>query len=100
MTTMKGMSAMSEYVESAKREFAELTETAKALQQAVWNTEQQIVQLEIENKSLREALKQARQFALIQGYTSRKFAEYIGITAAQLSAWTDEIPDRQPDFKD
>ena len=48
---------MSEYIESAKREFAELTETAKALQQAVWNTEQQIVNLEIENRSLREALK-------------------------------------------
>ena len=90
----------SEYVESAKREFAELTETAKTLQQAVWNTEQQIVELELENKNLREALKQARQFALIQGYTSREFAQCIGITAAQLSAWTDSTPDREPDFKD
>ena len=91
---------MSEYVESAKREFAELTETAKALQQAVWNTEQQIVKLEIENKNLREALKQARQLFNKQGYTMRYFAKCIGITATQLSAWTDEIPDRQPDFKD
>ena len=91
---------MSEYIESAKREFAELTETAKALQQAVWNTEQQIVELDIENKNLREALKQSRQFALIQGYTSREFASSIGITAAQLSAWTDSVPNREPDFKD
>lgn len=91
---------MSEYVESAKREFAELTETAKALQRAVWNTEQQIVQLDIENKNLREALKQARQLAKVAGITSRDFASSIGITAAQLSAWTDETPDRQPDFKD
>ena len=91
---------MSEYIESARRELAELTETAKALQRAVWNTEQQIVQLEIENRSLREALKQARQIAKVAGITSRDFASSIGITAAQLSAWTDEIPNRQPDFKD
>lgn len=90
----------SEYVESVKREFAELTETAKALQRAVWNTEQQIVRLEIENKNLREALRQARQLFSNQGYTMRYFAQCIGITAAQLSAWTDEIPNREPDFKD
>ena len=91
---------MSEYIESTKREFAELTETAKALQQAVWNTEHEIAQLEIENKSLREALKQARHFANGHHYTMREFAAIIGITAAQLSAWTDEIPSREPDFKD
>ena len=91
---------MSDYIESAKREFAELTETAKALQQAVWNTEQQIVQLEIENKNLREALKQARDIADNYHWTMQEFADYLGITAAQLSAWTDEMPDRQPDFKD
>ena len=91
---------MSEYIESAKREFAELTETAKALQQAVWNTEQQIVKLEMENKNLREALKQARQLAKVAGITSREFASSIGITASQLSNWTDSIPDREPDFKD
>jgi len=91
---------MSEYVESAKREFAELTETAKALQQAVWNTEHEIAQLEIENKNLREALKQARQLFNKQGYTMRYFAKCIGITAAQLSAWTDSVPNREPDFKD
>lgn len=91
---------MSEYVESTRREFAELTETAKALQQAVWKTEQQIVEFEIENKNLREALKQARQLAKVAGITSREFASSIGITASQLSAWTDEIPNREPDFKD
>ena len=56
--------------------------------------------LRAENAKLREALKQARQFALIQGYTSRELAQCIGITAAQLSAWTDSTPDREPDFKD
>jgi predicted nucleic acid-binding Zn-ribbon protein len=91
---------MSEYVEAIKRNFLELTETAKALQQAVWNTEQQIVKLEIENRSLREALKQARWQLRNQGYTMREIALGIGITAAQLSAWTDEIPNREPDFKD
>lgn len=91
---------MSEYIESTRREFTELTETAKALQQAVWNTEHEIAQLEIENKNLREALKQARLLAQRNGYTMREFSGRIGIAAAQLSAWTDEIPDRQPDFKD
>lgn len=91
---------MSEYVESTRQEFAELTETAKALQQAVWNTEQQIVKLEIENKNLREALKQSRHFANGHHYTMREFAAIIGITALQLSAWTDSVPNREPDFKD
>ena len=91
---------MSEYVESAKREFAELTETAKALQQAVWNTEHEIAQLEIENKNLRKALNLSRKFACNVGYTSRMFAAYLGITATQLSAWTDSVPNREPDFKD
>lgn len=91
---------MSEYIESAKREFAELAETAKALQQAVWNTEHEIAQLEIENKNLRAALRQARLLAQRNGYTMREFSGRIGITPSQLSAWTDEIPDRQPDFKD
>lgn len=59
-----------------------------------------VCQPEAENAKLREALKQARQFALIQGYTSREFAQCIGITAAQLSAWTDSTPNREPDFKD
>ena len=91
---------MSEYVESTRREFAELNKAAKELRVAVWDIEREIVQLEIENKNLREALKQARQLAKVAGITSREFASSIGITAAQLSAWTDEIPDRQPDFKD
>lgn len=56
--------------------------------------------LKVENAKLREALKQARRFASDNHYTMREFAEYIGITAAQLSAWTDETPDREPDFKD
>ena len=59
-----------------------------------------IQDLQTENKNLREALKQARHFANVAGVTSQEFAAIIGITATQLSAWTDEIPDRQPDFKD
>ena len=91
---------MSEYVEALNKDFAELSVTALKLQQAVWNTEQQIVKLEIENRSLREALKQARLLAQRNGYTMREFAGRIGITPTQLSAWTDEIPSREPDFKD
>ena len=56
--------------------------------------------LYIENAKLREAIKQARRFARDNDYTMREFAANIGITPAQLSAWTDEIPDREPDFKD
>ena len=59
-----------------------------------------IQELQAENAKLREALKQARRFASDNHYTMRKFAEYIGITPTQLSAWTDEIQDREPDFKD
>ena len=59
-----------------------------------------IQELRTENAKLREAVKQARRFAADNHYTMREFAEYIGITPTQLSAWTDEIPDRQPDFKD
>lgn len=58
------------------------------------------VLLESEIRSLREALKRARLLAQRNGYTMREFAAIIGITATQLSAWTDEVPDREPDFKD
>ena len=56
--------------------------------------------LYIENAKLREALKQARRIAQDQDHTMREFAAKIGITPTQLSAWTDEIPDQEPDFKD
>ena len=59
-----------------------------------------VQELQIENAKLREALKQARRFASDNHYTMREFAEYIGITPTQLSTWTDEIPNREPDFKD
>ena len=59
-----------------------------------------VCQPEAENAKLREALKQARLLAQRNGYTMREFAEYIGITTAQLSAWTDATPNREPDFKD
>lgn len=90
----------SEYVFMAKQSYEQLGEAAKALQQAVWNTEQQIVKLEIENKNLRAALRQARWIALASGVTMREFSKNLGITASQLSAWTDEVPNREPDFKD
>lgn len=53
-----------------------------------------------ENAKLREALKQARLLGQRNGYTMREFAGQIGITATQLSKWTDEIPDLEPDFRD
>jgi CRISPR/Cas system-associated protein endoribonuclease Cas2 len=62
--------------------------------------EQLIDDLQKENAALREALKQARKFSRIHGYTMRQFALAIGITATQLSAWTDSIPTTEPDFKD
>ena len=57
-------------------------------------------QLYIERARLCEALKQARMFASDFNYTMREFAAAIGITPTQLSTWTDEIPDQEPDFKD
>lgn len=62
--------------------------------------EREVDQLETENAKLRKALQQARLLAQRNGYTMREFAGQIGITPTQLSAWTDEIPDREPDFKD
>lgn len=59
-----------------------------------------IEDLRKENKALREALKKSRRFASDNHYTMREFAEYLGITPTQLSKWTNEIPDREPDFKD
>lgn len=53
-----------------------------------------------EIQALRRALTKARLIARLNGYSMREFAQKIGITPTQLSAWTDEIPDREPDFKD
>lgn len=74
-----------------------------ALEQAIYDqdaNEHCIRELKVEKAKLREALKQARLLAQRNGYTMREFAAIIGITATQLSAWTDEIPDQEPDFKD
>lgn len=62
--------------------------------------EQLIDYVQKENAALREALKQAQKFWLSLGYTTRHFSEIVKVSATQLSAWTDEIPDREPDFKD
>lgn len=62
--------------------------------------EREVEQLQAENAKLREALTQARSLAKAQGHTMREFAASVGITPTQLSAWTDEIPTREPDFKD
>ena len=56
--------------------------------------------LRIENKRLSEALKRARELARKNCLSMREFAREIGVTPTQLSAWTDEIPNREPDFKD
>jgi DNA-binding transcriptional regulator YiaG len=55
---------------------------------------------EAEIQALRRALRKAREFAHNNGWTMRIFARVIGVSATQLSAWTDEIPNREPDFKD
>ena len=57
-------------------------------------------QAEQENELLREALKKARLLALSHGYTMRDFAKQINVSPSQLSRWTDETPNREPDFKD
>jgi CRISPR/Cas system-associated protein endoribonuclease Cas2 len=59
-----------------------------------------VEELKKENAALRQALKQARKFWLSLGYTTRHFSEIVKVSATQLSAWTDEIPTREPDFKD
>lgn len=55
---------------------------------------------EAEIRALRRAITNARNFAHNNGWTMRTFARLIGVSATQLSAWTDEIPSREPDFKD
>lgn len=96
--------------EEAAGELERLMMENAALQQAIRDQDanehcirelkNEIVELLIERIRLREALKQARRFASDNHYTMREFAEYLGITPTQLSAWTDEIPNREPDFKD
>jgi hypothetical protein len=52
---------------------------------------------------LKDALKKARQFARDSHHvTTREFAKAIGVTATQLSKWTDSLPnpEKEPDFKD
>lgn len=63
-------------------------------------SELKVRELESENAKLREALKQAWKLAKLEGYTSSDFARFVEITPSQLSAWTDGIPARKPDFKD
>ena len=59
-----------------------------------------IEELEQDNAKLRAVIRQARAIALASGVTMREFAKNHGITPTQLSTWTDETPDREPDFKD
>lgn len=52
-----------------------------------------------ENAALKKALRAARVFILNRhGITTREFAKVCGISAAQLSEWTSEIPKRPPDL--
>jgi len=56
-----------------------------------------------ENAALKEALKRARVLALRPsacGFTMRQFAEEIGITPTQLSAWTGDPITTPPQFVD
>ena len=53
-----------------------------------------------ENQQLRQALSKTRILAQSNGWTMREFAKAIGVTATQLSQWTDSTPNREPDFKD
>ena len=54
----------------------------------------------VEIMQLRRALAKARTIGRRNGWTTREFAKAIGVTPTQLSAWTDEVPEREPDFKD
>lgn len=83
--------------------FEEVNEIPTLMSGPGWccsNELKQVVQLEQENAKLRAVMRQARAIALASGVTMREFAKNLGITATQLSAWTDETPDREPDFKD
>ena len=79
-----------EFEETARKLFALVSMRGAAM----------LLDMKYENTRLREALKKARWQLHNQGYTMREIAAGVGITPTQLSAWTDEIPDRQPDFKD
>ena len=55
---------------------------------------------EAEIQALRRAITNARKFAHNNGWTMRTFARLIGVSATQLSQWTDSTAEREPDFKD
>ena len=56
-------------------------------------------ELRRENAALKKALRAARVFILNRhGITAIEFAKVCGISAAQLSAWTSEMPNRPPDL--
>jgi len=96
---VKEISTMNEAKEIAEW-YNEADAMAKKLHQLLCERAIYSSVMECENKQLRAALRQARCIALASGVTMREYAKNLGITAAQLSAWTDQIPDREPDFKD
>lgn len=73
---------------------------ARKLHQLLSQRAIEAVVMKCENKQLRAALRQARCIALASGVTMREYARNLGITPTQLSKWTNEIPEREPDFRD
>lgn len=60
-----------------------------------------VEELRRENRELKLALSNARTNAkLLDKVTTREFATRCGITATQLSQWTDHMPTRRPDLID
>lgn len=70
-----------------------------AIEQTDWRD--MVEELRRENRELKLALSNARTNAkILDKVTTREFATRCGITATQLSQWTDHMPARRPDLID
>jgi hypothetical protein len=70
----------------------------------LWDSHQTVANESIDHSGeaflLREALKSARTAARSNGVTTRRFAAWCGVSPTQLSEWTADLPDCEPDLID
>lgn len=71
-----------------------------ALQQELYAQQRINAILTAQVSMLRAAMREARGFARERGNTLRSFAQRCGVTPTQMSEWTAEPIDSNPDFID